>query len=52
LGEKKTFQFGVTPGIGVLSGVYILENTLSPLGAGISANVIWGKNMKRQREEG
>jgi hypothetical protein len=31
------------------TGVYILENT--PEG-GISANVIWGKNMKSRREKG
>jgi hypothetical protein len=28
-----------------------LENTPSPLGWGISADVIWGKNMKRRREK-
>jgi hypothetical protein len=28
-----------------------LENTLSLRGGGISANVIWGKNMKRRREK-
>jgi hypothetical protein len=35
----------------VVAGVYILENTPPPRG-GISANVIWGKNMKRVREKG
>ncbi len=29
-----------------------MENTLPPGGRGISADVIWGKNMKRQREKG
>ncbi len=32
------------------SGVYILENT-PPWGGEISADVIWGKNMKRRREK-
>jgi hypothetical protein len=35
------------------TGVYILKNTLPPGGGGgISADVIWGKNMKRRREKG
>jgi hypothetical protein len=29
-----------------------LDNTPPTLRGGISADVIWGKNMKRQREEG
>jgi hypothetical protein len=36
--------------LGTKSGVYILDHT--PLGGGISADVIWGKNMKRGREKG
>jgi hypothetical protein len=29
-----------------------LEKTLPPWGGEISADVIWGKNMKRRREKG
>ncbi len=35
----------------LMSGAYILENT-PPRGGEISADVIWGKNMKRQKEKG
>jgi hypothetical protein len=37
-----------------IAGVYILENTSLPPWGGekISADVIWGKNMKREREKG
>jgi hypothetical protein len=34
------------------TGVHILENTYLPGGGGISAGVIWRKNMKRGREKG
>jgi hypothetical protein len=31
--------------------VYLLENTLFPPGGWIAADVIWGENMKREREK-
>ncbi len=36
------------------AGAYILENIPPPRGggSGISADVIWGKNMKRRKEKG
>ncbi len=44
-------QYLLTIPLKSASGVNILENTL-PWGGGISADVIWGKNLKRQREKG
>jgi hypothetical protein len=34
-----------------ISGVYILENTLPPLGGGISADVIWGKKYEKAKRK-
>jgi hypothetical protein len=33
-------------------GVYRLENTPPPRGGKISADIIWGKNMKREDKKG
>jgi hypothetical protein len=36
----------------ILPGVYILKNTLPPLGEQISANVIWGEKYEKVRRKG
>ncbi len=46
------FNMTLDWGVRVVARVYILENTPPPGGGGISADVIWGKNMKRGREKG
>jgi hypothetical protein len=51
MGELTTLYQGDPCSKTLLARVYILKNTPPPQRGGISADVIWGKNMKRGREK-